>query len=162
MPFISAHLSSMCIKENIKMISKKERLFNIVAFLSLAISFVAVGVVTFWSIFPYKPLEINNHPYPVLTKEVKQGDVLIFEMDYCKHTDLKGTISRRFVDGLVYVTTNIDTHNEPGCRKQIISEEIPHNLPAGEYVMDFYYTYEMNPIRSVNVHAHTQKFIVSE
>lgn len=147
-------------KDDMKLISKKEKTYNIVALLSLAISFVALVTFIFWKTYPYRPLEINNHPYPVLTKEVKQGDVLIFEMNYCKHTDLKGTISRRFIDGLVYVTTNIDAHNETGCRKQIISEEIPHNLPAGEYVMDFYYTYQMNPVREITVHAHTQKFIV--
>jgi hypothetical protein len=151
----------MC-KPDMKLINKKDKSITIATFVSLGVSFIFVLLVLFWLIFPYKPLSINNHPYPVITKEVKKGDVLLFEVDYCKLTDKKATITRRFIDSLLYVMPDITAVNEMGCRRQLVSEEIPQNLPAGEYVMDFYYTYKVNPIREVTVHAHTQKFQVIE
>jgi len=151
----------MC-KPDMKVINKKDKSITILLFVSLGISFIFVLLVLFWLIFPYEPLSINNHPYPVITKEVKKGDVLLFEVDYCKLTDKKATITRRFIDSLLYVMPDITAVNEMGCRRQLVSEEIPQNLPAGEYVMDFYYTYKVNPIREVTVHARTQKFQVIE
>jgi len=151
----------MC-KPDMKVINRKDKSITILLFVSLGISFIFVLLVLFWVLFPYKPLSINNHPYPVITKEVKKGDALLFKMDYCKYTDKKATVTRRFIDGLLYVMPDITAVNEAGCRKQLISEEIPQNLPAGEYIMDFYYTYKVNPIREVTVHAHTQKFQVIE
>jgi len=145
-----------------KLINKKDKSITIATFVSLGVSFIFVLLVLFWLIFPYEPLSINNHPYPVITKEVKKGDVLLFEVDYCKLTDKKATITRRFIDSLLYVMPDITAVNEMGCRRQLVSEEIPQNLPAGEYVMDFYYTYKVNPIREVTVHARTQKFQVIE
>ena len=151
----------MC-KPDMKLINKKDKSITIATFVSLGVSFIFVLLVLFWLIFPYEPLSINNHPYPVLNKEVKKGDVLLFEVDYCKLTDKKATITRRFIDSLLYVMPDITAVNEMGCRRQLVSEEIPQNLPAGEYVMDFYYTYKVNPIREVTVHARTQKFQVIE
>jgi len=151
----------MC-KPDMKVINRKDKSITILLFVSLGISFIFVLLVLFWVLFPYKPLSINNHPYPVITKEVKKGDALLFKMDYCKFTDKKATVTRRFTDSLLYVMPDITAVNEAGCRKQLISEEIPQNLPAGEYIMDFYYTYKVNPIREVTVHARTQKFQVIE
>ena len=145
-----------------KVINRKDKSITILLFVSLGISFIFVLLVLFWVLFPYKPLSINNHPYPVITKEVKKGDALLFKMDYCKYTDKKATVTRRFIDSLLYVMPDITAVNEMGCRRQLVSEEIPQNLPAGEYIMDFYYTYKVNPIREVTVHAHTQKFQVIE
>ena len=151
----------MC-KPNMKLINKKDKSITIATFVSLGVGFIFVLLVLFWLIFPYEPLSINNHPYPVLNREVKKGDVLLFEVDYCKFTNKKATITRRFTDSLLYVMPDITAVNEMGCRRQLVSEEIPQNLPSGEYVIDFYYTYKVNPIREVTVHARTQKFQVIE
>jgi hypothetical protein len=143
-------------------ISKKDKLITLATFVSLGISFLFLILLIVWSVYPYRPLVVNNHPYPVLTRQVKQGGILIFEMDYCKYTDNEVTISRRFIDGLIYTVSNLTAYNPRGCRKVLITEDIPQNLPSGEYVMSFNYTYEVNPIRRVTVTAHTQKFEVIE
>ena len=151
----------MC-KPDMTVISKKDKLITLATFVSLGISFAFMFLVLFWLLFPYKTIEINNEPYPI-TKEVKQGGVVVFEMDYCKYTKEEVVISRRFIDGIIYIVPDIVTaYNEPGCRASFITENVPDNLPEGEYYMKFYYTYEVNPIRKITVSARTQTFKVTE
>ena len=143
-------------------ITKKDKLIALAAFISLGISFAFVFLVLCWLLFPYKTLEINNVPYPV-TPRVEQGGVVIFEMDYCKYTDKEVVISRRFVDGIIYTLPEMITaHNEMGCSVSYLTEEVPENLPAGNYYMKFYYTYEVNPIRKITIQARTQEFEIIE
>lgn len=152
----------MCFKE-MKNLTTKQKVINCLSFGTIAISFILLFTVLYWLIYPYNPLVINQRPLKVLTKEVKQGDILIFEMDYCKNTDTPVRISRRFKDTIIYTIPDLITaDNKEGCRISTITEKIPDNLPTGEYVMTFYYHYQMNPLREIIVSTHTQKFTVIE
>jgi hypothetical protein len=142
--------------------SGKERVLNCVAFFTILFTFIPLLTGIYWLTYPYEVLTINEHPLKVLSRQVQTDGIVMFELDYCKHMNIEGTISRRFIDGLIYSVPNITVHNEPGCRKVIITEDIPNNLPPSEYVMDFHYTYQVNPLRKITVHAHTQKFTVEE
>jgi hypothetical protein len=147
----------MC-KADMSKISKREKLKGIASFVSLGISFAFVLLVLFWLLYPYKTLEVNNSPYPV-TQEVRKGSSVMFEMDYCKYTNKPVTIARRYVDGIIYVVPNlVSAYNEKGCRVSLITEDVPENLPEGEYTMVFFYTYQVNPIREITVSASTQTF----
>lgn len=139
----------------------KEKLLNCGIISGLFASFIILLVVFYWLVYPYQPLVINQRPLKVITTEVKQGDVLIFEMDYCKNTNKPVRISRRFKDTIIYTIPDLLTaDNKSGCKVSTITEKIPDNLPTGDYIMTFYYHYQMNPLKEVIVSTHTQKFTV--
>ncbi len=128
---------------------------------SLLLGFLTVGTFLFWSLYPYKPMQVNKSPIPVLTKYVKQGDVLIYELDYCKFTNDSVNISRSFFDGVVFSTPDTTTKNPIGCRIQNISIQVPETLPTGKYTLKISYTYKVNPIKVVTIEDYTEEFTVT-
>lgn len=149
----------MCLKA-LKEMDKKSKAINILSFLTIGVAFLYILLFLYWSLYNYKPMVINKRPLNVLTKEVRQGGTLQFELDYCKYTDLPVTIRRRFVDGIIYAMPDVSANNKEGCRVQRIAVDIPENLPDGEYIFSLSYVYKVNPIRSVEVTTHTEKFEV--
>lgn len=137
---------------------KQHNIWNYFAFISIAIGFIAIGILTFWNVYPYKPMKVNS--IKLITEEVRTTETLIYELDYCKFNDSKVQISRKFVDGIIFSVPEIFTKNPKGCRKTNIGIEIPHTLPAGEYKLDIFYTYQVNPIKSVTINATTDTFTV--
>lgn len=151
----------MCLKE-LNMMDNKAKLTNIIIFMTLGVAFSIIVTVSYWLIHPYRPMTIGTRPLPVINKEVKQGSILYYSLDYCKTMELPVTVRRRFVDGLIYSLPDISANNAVGCREQIIGMEIPQNLPTGDYVLAITYSYQVNPIRKVEVGTHTEKFVITE
>lgn len=138
----------------------KHRLMYILGIISLILSSFILLLMFFWSIYPYKPIVINKEPIKVITKEVKKGDILIYELDYCKNNKNKVEISRSFVDGIVFATPTVTTENPLGCTVSNISIQVPETLPNGEYYLKVSYSYQVNPIRKVSVDSTTETFTV--
>lgn len=149
-------------KECILTKDKKYKLANCLSLLTLIVAFMFMVVGIFWSLYPYKPLVINERPVKVLTKEVKRNELLKYELDYCKRTDKRVTIKRKYQDGILFAIPDVETSNTPGCRIQTIAIEVPHSLPTGEYILVMEFVYKVNPIREVVVRTHTEKFTVIE
>lgn len=123
--------------------------------IALALSFMLVA--GYWAVYPYKPLVIKNNPMPTYEKQVRAGDFLSYDVDYCKNTELPALVTRAFVDDVVFASPQIISDNEKSCRKHTVKIMIP-NIPPGKYFVRITYTYEVNPIRSVTVTAYTQNF----
>lgn len=140
----------------------KYKILNCMSFLTLGVAFIILVTLLFWKLYPYDPLVINERPMKVLTKEIKKGELLKYEVNYCKNTELRVTIKRKFQDGLLYVLPDTETTNPMGCRIQTIALEVPNTLSAGDYVLLSEFVYKVNPIREVVVRTHTQKFTVIE
>lgn len=138
----------------------KHKFMYLVGIVTLLGALATILTVLVWSLYDYKPLKINKEPMYVLTKEVNPGDILIYQLDYCKFNDGDVSISRSFVDGIVFTTPIIKASNEMGCRIQNISILVPQTLPAGRYYLKVDYTYKVNPIREVTVTSYTEKFTV--
>jgi len=140
--------------------SKKNKIINCISFFTIFAAFGLLVTFFYWLLFPYKPLVVNKNP-SVYPSEVRAGDILFLELDYCKNMDLPVTIRRRFIDGLVYSLPEITTaENKTGCRVQKILLDAPEKLPEGEYRLDTDFVYKVNPIREVTVHAESEKFTV--
>lgn len=136
----------------------KNKLIYIVSGLIIAAAITLVGLITLWSVYPYKPLKIKS--ISVMTREVSRGEVFIYELDYCKTGNHQVQISRRFVDGVVYSVPEIYTINPKGCKVSNIGLLIPESLPSGEYRLEINYSYKVNPIRTVTVSAITGVFLI--
>ena len=121
-----------------------------------------VGVFTFWSVYPYKPMVVNKEPLEVLTPEVGRNQPLTYVIDYCKFTDAQATIQKAYENDIVFPSSITHPKNDNGCRVSNISQVIPYELPSGRYRLKIVFTYRVNPIREVSITAYTEYFNVTE
>ena len=138
----------------------KVKLMQTVAGIIVATSIFLVITFVFWSLYPYNPLKINVQPLPVINKEVKRGDSLVYNLDYCKSTDSSVLISRSFIDGVIFSIPDVTAKNLKGCRSNLISLQVPESIPVGDYYLKVTYKYKVNPIRTMLLEAVSEKFTV--
>jgi hypothetical protein len=123
-----------------------------------AIGLIIVG--GFWSLYPYNLIDFDTNVFPVTNKTVKQGGVLSYQVDYCKHTKLGAEVSRSFIDGIIYSTPITNVNNNIGCHSNIVFVEVPENLPVGDYTLRIVFKYHINPIRTIELIKDTEQFSV--
>lgn len=136
------------------------KIFQYISYLTILASFVLIGLLVFWCLYPYKPITFNE-PHQVLTKEVKRGEHLVYLVDYCKNSKAIPTITKTFIDGIIYaVPETIAVDREVGCGVQKVQMYVPKALPEGEFYVKLLYKYQVNPIKSITVVTRTEKFII--
>lgn len=134
------------------------KLLNYISLITLVTATAMVLTVTYWLVYPYNPLELKS--VRVLEDEVNAGGGLTYEIEYCKNTELIATVSRAFINGVVFTTPMIITNNPPGCHKNIHQTNVPAELPSGTYSLRSIWSYQVNPIRRVSVTKTTNFFKV--
>lgn len=141
---------------------KKDKLLRIIAWFTIISALALMGLFLLWSFYPYKLVEYKNLPYPVLNSNstVKRGEQLIYEIDYCKHTNEIPEVSKFFIDDIIYQSPDSVAVATSGCRKQVIYLYVPQNLPTGKYSLRIIIRYHPNPIRTVTYINNTQTFTV--
>lgn len=132
---------------------------NILTTINLLLSIIVVYIIILL-VYPYKTIEFKNDPFPVLTKEVKQGENLEFIAQYCKYTNTYAIINRSFVNDLIFTTSPIKAYRPKGCHTVNIIVEIPKELPKGTYHLVNRYEYQVNFLRTESVESETQEFTV--
>lgn len=136
--------------------------FFIISILTILSAVIMIGVITFWTIYPYKPMVINKEPIEVLTKEVGRGKPLIYRIDYCKNLDVPATIQKSYENDIIFPASTTHPVNNVGCRVVNISQVIPYELPSGKYRLKIVFIYKVNPIREIAVTTYTDYFNVTE
>ena len=137
-----------------------KKLTNIIISLTFVVAYLLVGIVIFWETYSYKPLVFNKNPAEILTPVVYAGKSLQYKVDYCKNTSLFAKVSTKFINEISFqLPPTVGTHTK-GCGTDIIQKSIPSDLPSGTYYLQMDYTYQINPIREVNVKLTTETFRV--
>lgn len=116
-------------------------------------------VLMFWAFFPYRTAT-QSQPYIVHDKVIKQGELLQYEMNYCKYTSVVPTVERQFIDGIIFALPPANAQLPKGCGKRLNSLEIPHALPPGQYYLQATVSYKVNPIRIITSVYRTEQFEV--
>jgi len=130
---------------------------------TLALAFGFVALLVFWAVCPYKLIDFNKVPYPVLNKNVVQDGYVVYELDYCKYTKLMPTeVRREFIDGIIYLSADARANVKQGCNVVAVTSHIPESLPAGKYKLRITVVYKPNPIREIIFVNETEEFMVSE
>jgi len=137
-------------------------IFNKISILAGVLAIFMVVIVTFWVIYPYKPIVVNKEPIEILTKEVGRGKPLTYRIDYCKNTNAASIIQKAYENDIIFPASTTQPLNSKGCRTVNVSQVVPYELPSGRYRMKIVFTYRVNPIRDVSVIAHTDYFNVTE
>ena len=140
------------------------KIFNTIAYLSLATSFLIVGVGIYWLLYPYKLFVYNTTPMKVLTPNVKIGQDIIYIADYCKYTSkIPKTVVRQLVGGYAYDLPMSTSSNFPqGCGKIEVAIPLytPTSVKPGKYRIKVTGEYQANPLRVWSYEAYTEEFTI--
>jgi hypothetical protein len=135
-----------------------------IAYLAIIISFLVLGLMGYWLLYPYNPVTYKTIPYPVLNenKTATVGGILKYSVDYCKTTNIYPTVIKRYVDGLIYETPAGRGVVYKGCRVQVVDNLVPSTLIPGKYKMEVIIEYQMNPIRKIIYTNYTEEFTITK
>lgn len=136
---------------------------KILYYTSWVILFTFLGLfiyIFYLLLYPYKVLEIKAQR--INTPVVRQGEMFSVSIDYCKHMDIGGTISKTFVDGIVYSLVSSQTNRELGCHTVDALVQVPHNIPPSNYAIQTIYRYKVNSLREIEIKTTTDIFTVIE
>lgn len=150
------------IKHFLRQDNKTALFLNCISFGTIFVTFAVLGLVMFWLLMPYTPLVINQRPIEIITKSVEKGGFLLYKLDYCKYTEKEAVVRTDFKDGILFSLPDITDKSVPGCKVQVVGQMVPETLPKGDYILTLDFVYEVNPIRTITVETHSQKFRVVE
>ena len=140
------------------------KLFYIISWFAIISAMVLLFVYLFWQFYPYKTIKFNTPVYKVLNenKTVKQGGVLVYEVDYCKYTDQEPIVTKYYVDGIIYQTSPARGVVKKGCHVTKVYNDVPVGLSPGDYIMKVLIDYSVNPIRDIFHINFTEQFTVTK
>ncbi len=139
------------------------RFLHYMTFIIFLAAFSLMLTIFYWMNYPYKVIEFKKDEFSVITKKVQQGGLLRYTISYCRTKGYPLTVSRSFVDGIIFTTPSIESHLPEGCHKgEEIRVPVPTDLPAGVMHLDNIYTSRVNPLRTVSVRHKTETFEILE
>ncbi len=143
------------------MSDKTRKYLQWTSYFTLFLMFLSLIVYYYWNLKPYTPIVFNSAVFQVEEKQVVQGGYLTYTIDYCKENDLIPHLTRTFIDGIVYTTPDEpQPFLEEGCHQEKFFIYIPKALPPGNYVIKQTYTFQVNPIRKIDIYTETEPFKV--
>ena len=122
-----------------------------------------MGVAFYWEFFPENIISYphGNH-FAVLTKKVKAGSYMKYQLNYCKYTEDISTVYQTLVGHNVYTLAPIQRNLPVGCQSRTISDIfIPPTVPPGTYTLQITVVYHPNPIRTVEYFVDTDPFEIT-
>ena len=144
--------------------SKKQMIYYYISMVILVSAIAVVVVAGFLALMPVEVIKPNVQPYKVITKEVKQGGTLIYEVDSCKFKSVPTRIIKQFIDknNTRYPQPTENSNVVVGCGKTRTTLAVPFNMPEGEWYLDLEVAYKVNPLRTEYYNFKTDKFVIIE
>lgn len=147
-------------KDKFQKIIHKTNLWSPMIGLSIVIAFVIM------TLYPYKTLEVNVQPMPVIRETYMVGEKVEYRVDYCRYTEGSAEVSRFIVKHDQSITTGEKrllgtlTSNFPtGCDLVVASTQpIPENTADGRYFIEVVVKYKINPFRTITNTFVTEDF----
>lgn len=119
-----------------------------------------IGYLIFW---PVRTIEIKDAIMPVITHQVKRGDALVYQFDYCRYNIFGATVYRTLYgtnNNIVYPLALVNTVTLSGCRTADVYLMIPSSLKPGTYYVDILVKVQVNLLKQEAMEAKTQSFQV--
>lgn len=121
----------------------------------LLISFMALAYAPVKVIEIKSPMKITN-----VNNEVKAGEMLYGTLDYIKYQDYTATVTKHFINNLVFIVPDSSSSLPVGKHVIPYSIEVPECLPTGRYHVFVVLTYHVNFLRNEKVEFNTEEFNV--
>lgn len=111
-------------------------------------------------IWPIEAMHVNVQPSIILTPEVRAGETVSFELDYCRFTNVPSTLSRSIRGDNVYHLEPFTTVGKKGCREMVVSVVLPEDITVGTYYILTVNETQVNPLHRIVTPFETQPFTV--
>ena len=139
--------------------TKRDILLAVFAYGTLALCAVLIAVAACWLLYPYQTYKV--HSVKLLDKTVQQGGTLSVLLDYTRYTDKNSTVSRQFMDGILFTVPSFEGLGTPGHYVRFVPIAVPDTLPPGTYIIRTTSVFRMNPLRTITVSWETEQFTVT-
>lgn len=139
--------------------------FKHTAYVTLGLGFLLVGTLFFWGAYPYRTLEIETQPLPLLSESAHAGKEIELLVQKCNYSSApRRMIVRLIGDGKETVLSNTWEETSPtGCSSSKQAVFIPKSTVPGVYTIQVTVTYKLNPIRTADpVVVSSLPFVVIE
>lgn len=136
----------------------------IAAYGALGLTVVCLAVFSYWSFYPYKPLEVLNSPVPIRPPTIESGrdKVVIATLKGCKNGSIIPTVTRTLIgQGAVIMTPSYPGVLSQGCSTLDQAIIIPPFVTPGTYHWHWRVAYKVNPIRTMAVEYDSQDFTIT-
>lgn len=121
-----------------------------IAFIGLGFCFLLSCLLIFWGVYPYNVLDVKNPPVPAHPQQVKAGNVVFLETDFCKHTSSQGRVNMFLILSTKEVTLPSFTDtSKKRCEVVQFPFIVPKDLEKGRAHVRFVIEYHVNPIRII-------------
>ena len=138
-----------------------KKFLNTLSMISVLFAMGVTILILFWEFYPYQPLVLNKPTFPMITKTVYPGNLLTYQVDYCKYMNLSAMITRHVINGYDYTMPTVLGDKTTGCGVSNISFTLPKETPSGvKYKLEIIYKYQVNPLREIVVKEVTDPFTV--
>ena len=120
------------------------------------------AVLSYWILWPYKPIEVHSIRVLNPDKAVQQGGDLIYEVSYTKNMNVIGTLSRKLVNAFIIDLADTKVSMPAGSAVRKVRVRLPSYADPGVYRLRWTVTYPVNPIREVSVAAESEPFTIGD
>lgn len=141
----------------------KNYLFKAYMFASLLSIAGTIGFIIlscYWQWYSYHIVDVGV-PIKIITLNIKSGDSLRYEVDYCKYMNLSSKVTRTLIgkEENVYLSSG-ETNAPLGCSKKERSISIPESVAKGSYLLKICNSYQPNPVRVITYCWESETFLV--
>ena len=127
-------------------------------YLMLGLIFLGIFYIFFLLFYPFKTLTVNSSH---ALNTPKAGEVLMYEVDYCKYTTAPATVFRTLhtVDETSIVPfPAVDTISITGCNKVSVPLQLYPSTPPGAYYLQVDVQFKINALREIHYQFRTNPF----
>ena len=121
-------------------------------------------LMTYWLFWPYSVMEIEE-PIQIMNpdKIAYAGKNLEYELKYTKKVSLQAVVNKNLVNDYI-ITLSPALGNLPTGKdmKKKVVVSIPGYACPGKYRLRWVATYQVNPLRQIQVEAWSEEFLIRE
>ena len=137
---------------------------NLFKWTSLATVLLAnvFAIYLIYLIWPREVLEIKVQPYPILQKEIRAGENIVYHTSRCKYYSITPTVSRIFIyDNGQVVNLSSNTAGRPlGCYDEDMILPTFKSMPVGCGYVEINSKFQVNVLQTVEYSTKTEKICI--
>lgn len=137
------------------------KIWNTISYITIGVTALFLLLMGYWLLYPYNPTDFPSNVQKIDKTVVHAGEYLVITSEFCKNMTVVPTISRSFVDGIIYqIPSYTALDSELGCHIRKVQIYIPKGLPLGKYYIQSSYRWQVNPVRIIEKTTVTEFFYV--
>jgi len=139
----------------------KDKILYWLAIGTILLTMGTIFYVFYLLFYPFKTFEVLNSPFPLVKKELKRGEAILYRTSFCRYTDISATIIQQIINETIISLPIIQAESPKGCFEKIISNiKVPSEISSGKAYLNITFVFKVNPLRDIIYTARTEEFTV--